>query len=183
MIFRAEACPMTFPRPSEDNAFLADHVALMRSSFRHWTGRDLLDPRLTGSDAARAAFTAPFVLVSHDTSGDPVFNYGNATALALFGFSWEEFTALPSRFSAEPLSREERAVSLSRVKTQGYIDDYCGIRIARGGSRFRIEQATVWNLIDPWCVLWGQAAMFRHWVFLPEAGESGDPSADTVGRA
>lgn len=163
---------MHFPRPAEDNAFLAEHVALMRRSFRHWTGRDLVDPRLSDIEAARFAFHAPFVLVSHDTAPDPVFNYGNETALGLFGMSWQDFTALPSRYSAAPVSREERARLLAQVTANGYIDDYRGIRIARGGRRFRIDQATVWNLIDPAGVMHGQAATFEHWTFLD--GESSD---------
>ena len=159
---------MHFPRPAEDNAYLADHIALMRASFRHWTGQDLIDPRLTAAAAARFAFGARFVLVSHDTAPDPVFNYGNETALGLFGMNWDEFTALPSRFSAAPVSRGERARLLERVATHGYIDDYQGIRIARGGRRFRIDRAVVWNLIDPAGMIHGQAATFPHWTFLDD---------------
>jgi hypothetical protein len=157
---------MTFPRPAEDNAFLADHVALMRCSFRHWTDRDLLDPHMTDEEAARFAFRARFVLVSHDTTPDPIFTYGNEIALALFGLTWEEFTALPSRLSAGPVSREERARSLEQATARGFIEDYQGLRIARGGRRFRIEQATVWNLIDLSGLIRGQAATFAHWTFV-----------------
>lgn len=159
---------MRFPRPAEDNAYLADHIALMRYSFRHWTGRDLLDSRLSDAEAARFAFGARFVLVSHDTGPDPIFTYGNETALGLFGLTWEEFTALPSRLSAAPVSREERARLLAQVSARGFIDDYRGVRIARGGRRFRIEQAVVWNLIDPTGVFHGQAASFAHWTFLDD---------------
>lgn len=157
---------MHFRRPGEENGFLATHITLLRSSFRHWTGLDLVDPHFSAVDAARYIFAAPFAVVSHDTAPDPVFNYGNQTALALFGFSWEEFTDLPSRFSAEPATREERARLLSEVGTKGFIDHYQGVRIARGGRRFRIEQAIVWNLIDDASVFSGQAAMFRHWTLL-----------------
>ena len=159
---------MRFPRPAEDNDYLAAHVALLRYSFRHWTRRDLVDPRLTDTDAARFVFRARFVLVSHDTAPDPVFNYGNETALGLFGMPWEDFTALPSRFSAAPVSREDRARLLEQVTARGYIDDYQGIRIARGGRRFRIDKATVWNLVDQTGLIHGQAASFAHWAFLED---------------
>jgi hypothetical protein len=160
---------MPFPSPAEDNAYLADHVALMRYSFRHWTQRDLFDPGLTHAEAALFAFHARFALVSHDMAPDPVFTYGNETALGLFGMTWDEFTALPSRFSAAPVSREERARLLEQVTARGYIDDYQGIRIARGGQRFRIDQAVVWNLIDPAGTIHGQAATFPHWTMLADS--------------
>ncbi|SMF93600.1 MEKHLA domain-containing protein [Methylomagnum ishizawai] len=154
------------PYPSEDNHYLAEHVALLRDSHRHWTGRPLLDPRLTHEEAARHLFAAPFVVVSHDTAPDPLFNYANQTALALFAMDWEEFTALPSRLSAERINQEARAELLARVAERGYIDDYQGVRIGRHGRRFLIEAATVWNLLDPRGVICGQAACFKHWKFL-----------------
>lgn len=157
---------MQFPRPSDDNGFLTEHVDLLRYSFRHWTGHDLVDPRLTPIEAAKAFFFARFVVVSHDTSPDPLFNYGNQTALALFGLPWEQFTALPSRQSAEPVMQSERASLLNEVNAKGFIDHYQGIRVAHGGQRFRIEQTTVWKVIDRQAHLHGQAAMFRHWTML-----------------
>jgi hypothetical protein len=78
-----------------------------------------------------------------------MLDYGNRAALALFELSWPELIRLPSRLTAEVPDQEERARLLSRVSQQGYIDDYAGVRISRGGRRFRIEAATVWNLIEP----------------------------------
>lgn len=157
-----------FAEPSEDNAFLADHVALLRHSFRHWTGRELADPALTDEQAARFLFNAEFVLVSHDNAADPVFNYGNRTALALFGMNWEEFTALPSRLSAEPAEREERSRLLREVGNHGFVDHHRGVRISRDGRRFLIDDATVWNLFDASGRHCGQAAMFQRWQDLPD---------------
>ena len=57
----------------------------------------------------------PFVLVAHGTEADPVLNYGNATALALWEMSWEELTRTPSRLTAEAPNREERARLLATV--------------------------------------------------------------------
>ena len=53
----------------------------------------------------------------------------------------------PSRLTAEAPNREERARLLAAVTTRGFIDDYSGIRISNTGRRFRIAQATVWNLL------------------------------------
>ena len=93
-------------------------------------------------------------------SRNPVFNYGNVCAQQLFGMDWHEFTQLPSRLSAEPLAREERARLLARVTQHGYVDDYAGVRIAKDGTRFMIRNATVWNLMDQDGRYCGQAARF-----------------------
>jgi hypothetical protein len=92
--------------------------------------------------------------------------YGNQTALDRFAMSWVEFTQLPSTHSAEPVNREERARLLAEVKAHGFIHNYAGVRIAKDGRRFRIEQATVWNLTDKEGVYRGQAACFARWTDL-----------------
>jgi hypothetical protein len=152
--------------PDDSNHFQADHIHLLRRSFRHWTRRDLVNPRLSNADAARYIYTAPFVLVSHGTQPDPIFNYANRTALSLFGMSWEEITTCPSRLSAEAPLREEREQLLKEVAEQGYSEGYRGIRIGKHGRRFEIEQALVWNLCDERGIYRGQAASFRHWRWL-----------------
>lgn len=115
---------------------------------------------------AEALFVAPFVLVSHGTQADPVLNYGNRAALALWEMSWAELTRTPSRLTAEPVAREERARLLAQVTRHGHIADYAGVRITKSGRRFRIAQANVWNLRDEAGVHCGQAAMFDQWNYL-----------------
>lgn len=144
-------------------SFLEQHVVMLQRSLVHWTGKTLYAPGLTPAEAFDWLDAAPFGLVSHGTEADPVFNYANRTALTLFGMSWEAFTAMPSRLSAGPVDREERARLLERVSRDGYIDDYAGIRIAADGRRFRIVQATVWNLLDEAGDDCGQAAMIPRW--------------------
>lgn len=115
---------------------------------------------------AEVLFGAPFVLVSHGTEVDPVLNYGNRAALALWEMSWEELTRTPSRLTAEPVAREERARLLAQVTQHGHIADYSGVRITKSGRRFRIARAIVWNLRDGAGMHCGQAAMFDRWDFL-----------------
>ncbi|MFZ3019683.1 MAG: MEKHLA domain-containing protein [Gallionella sp.] len=110
-----------------------------------------------------ALWQAPRTIVAHGTEDDPVFFYGNRLALELFEMSFEDFTQLPSRYSAEPLERDTRARLLERVTRRGYVDDYSGVRIAASGKRFMIEAATVWNLIDEAGNHRGQAATFSDW--------------------
>jgi len=114
-------------------------------------------------ESARQVWEAPFALVSHGIEAEPVFNYGNRIALQLFDMSWDAFISLPSRLSAETVNQQERARLLARVTSDGYIDDYSGVRISASGHRFRIEQAVVWNVTDKEGQYYGQAAMFRHW--------------------
>ncbi len=155
-----------FPEPSEQNWYLIEHVNLLCHSFRHYLGRSLIDSTLDDIEVAKTIYNAPFIVVSHDTSSDPIFNYGNKAAQTLFEMTWEELTTLPSRKSAELPDREERTRLLATVAAQGFIENYAGVRISKQGKRFRIEQAIVWNLIDRHNHYAGQAATFSHWIDL-----------------
>ena len=102
----------------------------------------------------------------HGRQDDPILNYGNHAALALWEMNWDELTRTPSRLTAEPLNQEERAKMLQRAGRQGFIDDYQGIRISKSGNRFFVEGAIVWNVVDAHGRHLGQAASFSHWRFL-----------------
>lgn len=154
--------------PSAANDWLAAHVALLLDSHRRLTGRHLLPPSSAAASLARAAFEAPFALLSHGLETDPLFNYANRTALGLFELDWAALIAMPSRASAEPLNQQARAELMQRVLEHGYIDDYSGVRIASSGRRFVIEQATVWNVLDAAGQFHGQAATFAGWRWLNE---------------
>jgi len=149
--------------PSAHHHFLADHAALILRSYRHWTGRDLLEPAPDSDSAALALYHAKFAVLSHDNAADPRFTYANLTAQRLFELPWAEFIGMPSRFSAEPLAQAERAHLLAWVSTHGFMDDYTGVRITRSGKRFRVQRATVWNLLDESHRVCGQAACLRAW--------------------
>lgn len=154
------------PEPHADNRYLADHIDLLRRSLRLWAGRDLFTNDPPPVEAARQIFDAPFVVLSHGPDADPILTYGNHAALELFDLSWAELTRMPSRLTAEAPDREERARLLARVSAQGYIEDYAGVRVSRAGRRFRIEGATVWNLLDGEGRYRGQAATFAQWAYL-----------------
>lgn len=136
---------------------------MLRTSYQHWTGKNLLDPAISDIDAIAALDQASFSLLSHGTELDPVFNYGNRAALHLFEMPWEYFTRLPSRLSAEPMLREARELLLARVAQHGYIDDYSGVRISSSGKRFLVRNATVWNIRDATGKPAGQAALLPEW--------------------
>lgn len=104
--------------------------------------------------------TCNFVLVAHDGKADPVFNYANQHALNLWEMSWEEFTNLPSRKSAEEDLRSDRAKMLKEAEEKGYFSNYSGVRISKTGKRFRIKNATVFNVYNDNDEKIGQAAYF-----------------------
>jgi hypothetical protein len=146
--------------------FAIAHTACLARSLKHWTGRELLPVVSNPVDLSQKVFEAPFVIVSHGVEADPILNYGNRAALALWEMSWEELTRTPSRLTAEAPNREERAKLLEAVTRRGFIDDYSGVRISKTGKHFRISRATVWNLLTEGGKPCGQAAMFSEWEFL-----------------
>ena len=149
--------------PGPENGYLRKHAELLISSYRHWTGKDLVAQEQSADDTYRALFNAPCGIVSHNTADDPIFNYGNQTALAVFEMNWSAFTNLASRKSAEPVNQAEREWLMARVREHGFIDDYRGIRMSSTGKRFAIEGAIVWNIIDKRGGYCGQAAVFYRW--------------------
>lgn len=152
--------------PNPSNAFHQEQVAALLRSYRHWTGRDLLTHEPSPIETAQRLFAAPFVVVSHGTGDDPVFNYGNAIALELFEMSWSEFTSMPSRQSAESINRKQRAEILKQVAEQGYCEQYAGVRISASGRRFQMKNAILWNLLDVQGRYYGQAACFGDWKYI-----------------
>ena len=154
-------------RPSPSNHFLLKHAQLLAHS--HWerTGVLLGNWSLDDPELGRKLWEAPFVQLSHGTEADPLFNYGNQSALARFTLTWEQLIGMPSRFSAEAPERGERERLLKAVRDKGFISDYQGVRIASDGSRFRIRQATVWTVRDAQGTLQGQAAWFDQWEPMP----------------
>ena len=135
---------------------------LILCSYKKLLGKDLIQIDASKS-MAEQLYDAPMVVLSHGTQSDPIFNFGSAMALERFELSWEELIKLPSRFSAEAPNREERKRLLDRVNSDGYIDDYQGVRISSSGKRFLIRQATVWNLTNEKGEYLGQAAAFDQW--------------------
>lgn len=139
------------------------HIACIADSYERLTGKPLVEG---GGDVVETLWSAPLAIVAHGTEADPIFFFGNRTALALFEMDFDDFTRLPSRLSAEPLLREERAHLLERVTRDGIITDYAGVRISATCKRFRIANAAVWNLTDGYGAPAGQAAAFSDWVMI-----------------
>lgn len=141
---------------SADRAFFE----LLTDSFRRIVGVPLVGE---GLGAEWLYHHAPFVVVAHNTNADPRFVYANKAGQNCFEYPWDEFVTLPSRLSAELPNREERQRLLDAVTRDGFISDYRGLRIAKSGRRFWIEDGIVWQLIDNDGNRRGQAATFSRW--------------------
>ncbi|PWW00929.1 MEKHLA domain-containing protein [Paenibacillus cellulosilyticus] len=141
------------------------HARLITGSFQRLLGRALVEVN-EGESVRDKLYDAPIVVLSHGTEDDPVLNYGNAAAQALWEREWADFTSIPSRLTAEPMERAERDQFLKKVAEQGYDDDFNGIRISSSGRRIAIERGIVWNLIDEQGVYRGQAAAFATYGYI-----------------
>ncbi|HEX7852950.1 MAG TPA: MEKHLA domain-containing protein [Sphingobium sp.] len=137
----------------------AARIALIAESHQRLFDKPLVE----GGDVVSALWEAPFAVVAHGTEGDPLFFFGNRVALERFECRPQDFRGMPSRLSAEAPLREERQALLDRVRLDGFITDYAGVRISATGRRFRIEEALVWNLVDEAGTVRGQAACFAKW--------------------
>ncbi len=142
-------------------------IACIEETYRRLTGRPLV---AACDDLVGTLWSAPFAIVAHGIEVDPIFFFGNRVALDLFEMNFASFTRLPSRFSAEPVLRQDRARLLDRVTRDGLIEDYAGVRVSATGKRFHIANASVWNVTDADGRLVGQAAAFADWVHIAKEG-------------
>lgn len=143
------------------NLWHHEWLRLLDTSLRKCSGTAILAaPDASPAQCSTVASSDDLVVVSHDGSDDPIFNYASKAALELWEMDWATFTSTPSRFSAEPDEREARAELLRRVTADGYVDDYCGVRVSSSGKRFEVRDAYVWDVYDGDLRV-GQAALFR----------------------
>jgi len=133
---------------------------LIVNSFKLVTKESLFETgSLSKTEIASKLFQFPFAVLAHNTLQDPVFIYGNVKALSTFEYSWEEFTTLPSRLSAETINQADRQKLLDEAKEKGFVTSYEGFRISKTGKRFYIKNVILWNLIDENGINHGQAAV------------------------
>ena len=137
-----------------------EFFALLTRSYARLVGSALV---AEGRGPAWLYREAPFAVVAHNTEADPRFIYANEAAQACFEYPWDEFTQLRSRFSAEAPNRIERQRLLESVAEKGFVTGYRGLRIARSGRRFWIQDGVVWQLMNETGISCGQAAVFRSW--------------------
>ena len=145
----------------------ADLAHLILGSYQRLLGASLLPAALqTASSSAAASWLqheAPFFVLAHGLGADPVFIFANDTAARCFEYRLDELIGLPSRRSALGVDQQKREQLLASVHQQGYATGYRGLRVAKSGRQFWIEDLTLWNLLDEHGVCHGQAAICAHW--------------------
>jgi len=170
------------PAPAEPAGWLTpatqELVARLLTSHRQAYGTGLLAGLPADASPlqwSQALFAARTVVLAHDgadpgTDPGPRLTYANRAALQLWRRPWAELVGMPSRLTAEPQQRAERARALASLQQQHAITDYSGIRIDSQGRRFQIRGARVWTL---WSTTaegrrqpCGQAAAFSDWWWL-----------------
>lgn len=155
------------PSPIWYSTEMIRHGKFLIQSYNAITGNELVSQKsdsYSDEEAAKSLFLMhDRVVISHGTQkhfeNGPVLNYGNIAALRRWSASWEQLTSMPSRFTAEPMERKIRDDFMARVSASGMVQDYSGIRIALDGTKFKIADATVWNVVIDGVYL-GQAATF-----------------------
>ena len=152
--------------PQTENSYLKDYIHQITTSLKKLANIEIVDFSLTLEEQAKQAFNADYVLLAHSGSNDPIFNYANQTALGLFEMSWDEFTNMPSKYSAESDERGKREQFLADVAEKGYSKNYSGIRISKSGRRFEIKNVILWNVNDAANNRIGQAALFHEYEYL-----------------
>lgn len=137
-------------------ASAADRLQLIAESFERLTGEPL------AADADHL-WALEHAVLAHGTTSPPRFIYANRAALTLFRMPAAQMIGMESHRSAEPGLRAERQAMLGQLERSNIVTGYSGIRIAADGTRFAIEDAVIWNLVDDAGTRHGQAALLRHW--------------------
>jgi hypothetical protein len=142
---------------------------LILDNYENLVGKELIDRSGTQLEQSKRLFFASFIVFSHGTQTDPLYNYANQVGLDLWEMTWEKLTKTPSRTTTEPMLREERQRLLAETSRKGYVTNYEGIRISATGKRYKIRDLTIWNLKDNQNNYCGQAAAFSQWYLKSHA--------------
>lgn len=102
-------------------------------------------------------------VLCHDTADDPLFVYANRTAQRLWERDWPDFIGWPSRLTAPPAARAERAEALASA---GVVRGYRGVRINRSGRLFEVRAALIVTVTDDSAARVGQAAVIPTWTYV-----------------
>jgi len=155
---------------------LFTHVSILDSSLRKLTGQGVIERMNLTSDSLsindimeskdliydRICSNKRYVLISHDTNDDPIYNFGNKAALKAFVREWDDLLIFPSRESVVLQSKDEqlRIELMKKVTNDGYAENASGIRVRGDGKFIKLQNAVVWNCYDKDDIYIGQAALF-----------------------
>lgn len=136
-------------------------------SLEQYYGKSLYD-ELSVSGPGAIHNNERYVVISHGTQDDPVYNYGNKAGLLFFGYPEHEFVQLPSRYSAPSGAlRQDRSQIVQHVLDHGWtiIDE--AIRQNKARESFRVRRILYFNVNDDDGKRIGQAATFDRELIEP----------------
>ncbi|GJP68573.1 hypothetical protein CLOP_g25254 [Closterium sp. NIES-67] len=167
-------------RPPYTNADIIMHSLELIDSYYRATGRPMFDKAVEVAEAAKELWSAPFLVMSHGTEDDPIFNYGNESALRAFESTWADFTALPSRYSSADPDSPARKELLHQAE-EGPKDLKGLVRVSTKGTKFEIDDGVLWTLVATDGERFGQAAVIREWHLLdpPKDDQEQGPATPT----
>lgn len=151
---------------NRQNAYSVTHVTQITTSLKQLADIAIVDFSLSPEQQAQQAYEADYVLLAHNGTSDPIFNYANKKGQELFEMDWDEFTQMHSKYSAESDQQDDRDKLLADVKEKGYSKDYSGIRISKTGRRFYIKDVLLWNVYNQAGERIGQAALFHKYEYI-----------------
>lgn len=157
--------------PYEDGDIILHSLSVIDSYFRA-TGKPIFPPEANVeiASAAKSLFEAPFVLVSHGTEEDPIFNYGNANALKVFEADWEALMRTPSRAVAPEEQLAARAALLDGAG-QGVVELKGLVQQSLKGRMILLKEGISWTLKNLEGETFGQAVLCRDWAYADEEEE------------
>ena len=138
------------------------HIRLVDNSLRLWTGKGVLERMgMTTVDAEdrrddqnddyeQIYLNDRYVLITHGTEDDPIYNFANRAALAAFWRPWDDVVQLPSSQSVVLRSVDEskRIELMKSVTENNYVEEATGIRVRDDGKFIQLVDAVVWNVVD-----------------------------------
>jgi hypothetical protein len=142
------------------------HCKLIEKNYKFWTGKELFEAKLTESELSEKMYHAPFVVLSHGTQADPIYNYVNLKAQELWEFTWDEMIKLPSRRSAGTNETAERLELIREGQEKGITFTEKALRESRSGKKFYIKNVVLFNLLGEGGEYAGQCAIYNDWEFV-----------------
>jgi hypothetical protein len=161
-----------FPSQGDDSIKIGgrdmiSHVSLLDRSLKHLTGRGVYERMGVQPSSPKGIYNTVclnerFVLISHGTEANPIYNFGNVAALQAFVRSWDNLM-IPSAESVVLRSQDEtlRNELMQKVTDNGFVEGASGIRVRGDGKFIKLVDAVVWNCYDNDNSTYiGQAAFF-----------------------
>lgn len=144
-----------------------DWIRLSSNSLERITGKTLYET-IHVETAQQVHENERYAVLSHDTAGDPVYNYGNRAAVEVFKWPEDEFYQLPSRYSApDGTIRNSRSTDIQDAIDSDLKTIALAIRQTKHGELFQLTDVMLWNVYDDDGHRVGQTAIYDRNLVVP----------------